>query len=91
MNAGVKRELVTAALVRWGAEAQIKMVIGECCELCSAIVDLDRGRLKASDVVDEIADVEIMLDFMRLYYGDSNVDKAVEKKLKRLAERLEES
>ena len=82
------RQTVRAAEIKWGTELQKKMVIGECAELITSMVDYDRGRDGLHDLCDEVADVFIMLDFMRLYLGDENVDAAIERKLERLEERL---
>lgn len=85
MDQEYKRKLVRRAELEWGTSAQKIMVMEECAELIAAISQHSRDRIGLHELADEVADVEIMLDFMRLYLGDENVDRAVELKLERLA------
>ena len=71
------------ALEAWGPEAQTKMAVEEMSELTKEICKIWRGK------IDEIADVTIMLEQLRLIY---NVNDAVcahmDKKIRRLKGRL---
>lgn len=63
-------KLYKKAIRRWGLEPQINMMIEECAEL---IVELQkRNRNKngstASDIIEELVDVEILLEQMKLIY-----------------------
>jgi NTP pyrophosphatase (non-canonical NTP hydrolase) len=78
------------ALNLWGEQAQIGMAIEELGELIVQLAKFGR-RYNGStlgEVVEEIADVEIMMEQMRLLYGDDLVEMAKRKKLARLEERL---
>jgi NTP pyrophosphatase (non-canonical NTP hydrolase) len=55
--------VASAALEKWGLEAQLRMLQEECAELIVAISHLTRGRDKAlREVAEEMADVRIVLD-----------------------------
>jgi len=76
------------ALKKWGTALQFDMLTEECAELIAAINRLKRGRPNTQrEVLEEIADVEIMLGQMRLIFGNELIDNVKRKKLTRLAER----
>ena len=92
----VKEGLLIEALTAWGAEAQKDMAIEEMAELIFAIQKQGRKRGKPmheriEDVQEEIADVLMMMQQMRMLYGAVAVDAWIEKKTKRLKKRLKES
>lgn len=78
------------ALARYGAEAQIGMIIEECSELIVALSHYRRGRALAEKVAEEYADVLIMLAQLRLILEAEGVPvgEDVDRKLKRLKARL---
>lgn len=75
----------------WGAEAQITMVFEEMSELQKELCKRLRGKDNADNIAEEIADVEIMLDQMKLLF---NIWPLVQvrraEKVDRLSARLEE-
>ena len=75
------------ALHIWGKESQLDMTVEECAEFIAALNRMRRGRTDFLPLFDEIADVEIMIEQMRLMFGDNGIDKAKRSKLIRLAER----
>ena len=84
-----EREIYRQALEKWGSQAQIFMLFEEMAELQNAICKAMRGRTSFLAVAEEIADVEIMLEQMKILF---NIDEAVLKyrkyKTDRLVERL---
>ena len=78
-----------AALDKWGLAAQVGQTVEECAEL---IVALQKyiNRTPAPDtlenVIDEIADVEMMLAQMRLTFGinDEMLNKKIKQKFSKL-------
>jgi len=80
-----------AALAVWGEAAQVGMAVEECAEL---IVALQKyiNRTPAPDtlenIMDEIADVEMMLAQMRLTFGIS--DEMLTKRIKQKFSKLDE-
>ena len=82
-------EICAEALVAFGPEAQVDMCIEECAELIVALQHWKRGR--PSDVVTEIADVQIMCEQMQELFGDGAVNTERHRKWQRLIERIEDS
>lgn len=74
-----------AALRRWGADAQELMAIEEMSELTKEICKLFRGKPTLDDLADEIADVLITMEQLKLIYdvGDM-VDDRIAYKIQRL-------
>ena len=57
------------AIALWGAENQEKMVVEEMSELTKEICKHWRGRDNLDAIADEIADVTIMLEQLRMIYN----------------------
>lgn len=85
-----KKDIYERALYRWGNDTQIQMTIEECAELIKVLAKLNRkaNGSTVKDVVDELADVQIMIFQMKKIFGD--VDEAIARKLARLEQRLVE-
>ena len=82
------RKIVRSAWEKWGTDLQLVVVVEECSELIQAIAKHQRGLLNFGELALEVADVEIMLAFMREYLGDDAIDDAVSMKTKRLERRV---
>lgn len=85
--------LYNKAIAKWGRAAQVDMAIEEMAELTLALCKSKR-ETKSKDwldnVYEEIADVLIMLDQLRIIYGDVNAVNIIRcQKLERLAKGLE--
>jgi len=72
------------ALSKFGENAQKEMIIEEMAELTQAILKDRRGR--ESNISEEIADVQIVLDQIKLLHPDWKTWEQI--KLKRLEEML---
>ena len=64
----VEKYLFEKALAYYGPEAQIKMLYEEMAELQLAVCKNGRGADNLDNIAEEIADVGIMLDQMRLLF-----------------------
>lgn len=93
-----RQELLTRAVKTWGESSQVDIAIEEMSELTKALCKIRRARNSADrptaiiNAVEEIADVQIMLDQLRIIYARtaSSMEKSIaEAKLKRLASRLD--
>jgi NTP pyrophosphatase (non-canonical NTP hydrolase) len=76
----------------WGLECRGRVAIEEMAELTKELCKVDRyGRSPERDalVVDEVADVLITMASLAIVYGEPAVEQAVERKLARLADRLD--
>jgi len=86
-------KLMQAALDRWGLNAQVGQTVEECAELIVALqkyVNRPPQTGAADNILDEIADVEMMLAQMRLVLGidDDALRKRIESKFERLNQYL---
>ena len=76
------------AITKWGFPSQIEMLVEECAELIVAVKHFNRERHEdVLPLINEIADVEIMLEQMRRIFDCELIDMVKRKKLTRLAER----
>ena len=86
--------LMKTALDKWGLAAQVGQTVEECAELIVVLQKYINRTVKPStdDVLDEIADVEMMLAQMRLTFGieDEMLAKRIKQKFAKLEEYLEE-
>ena len=93
-----EQELYQRALEYWGIHAQIDMMIEEASELIVALQHYKRhamhrqineyNRCYGEHVCEEIADTQIMLNQMKLIFGEGNILRWRYKKLCRLVERI---
>lgn len=84
-----KEKLYQQCIDKWGADDQIMMMLEEMAELANVLCKSHRGRVTVDEITTEIADVTIMAEQLRLIFGKDNVDKEIERKLDRLANRLQ--
>ena len=83
--------LLQRAISKWGEDAQMKMVLEEMSELQKEICKMWRGKDNRDAIAEEVADVEIMLDQLKLMLDiPYQVEQHRQNKLQRLQERLEE-
>lgn len=77
------------AINHFGVDTQIDKALEEMGELITA---LSRRRLERShreDIIEEIADVIIMANQLRIIYGGDLVDNAIDQKLQRLEKKMD--
>ncbi len=92
-----RKEILKKAVDVYGKEAQVDMCVEECSELIKALLkerrlgyekaDPAKKQLALEHVREELADVQIMLEQMRLVFGDTQ--EAETEKLTRLQANLE--
>ena len=84
-----KYEILNSAIEVYGEKTQEEVAVEELSELIQAIIRKHRGRVH--NIAEEIADVEIMLEQLKIINDCSiQVDGFVAQKLLRLEERLKE-
>ena len=83
-----RTEIMSQAVATWGVDAQMGMAVEEASELIQALCKFRRhaGREQFADVLEEMADMRIMLDQLSLMFGDCSDIEAT--KIKRLDEML---
>jgi len=92
MHFANKTEIYKKAISVWGFESQLLMAIEEMAELTEAISHLLRNRKNSvNEMLEELADVEIMIEQMRIVFTAKKeaIDKIKEEKLIRLSKILE--
>lgn len=81
------REIYMSAIGTYGAYNQERMATEECAELIQAINHKHRGR--KDNIAEEIADVEIMLEQLKIINRcEDEVEEIKKKKTVRLFERV---
>ncbi len=91
MSIEVNETAIEKALKVWPVSSQIGQCQEECAELITALSRyLHRSRGSEDEVIDEIADVFVTVAQMAKLFGESKVQRAIYKKIGRLAERLRE-
>lgn len=89
-----RRDIMLRAIHRYGEAAQIDMAVEEMAELTKAICKIKRAQAGCEvtaaigNVVEEMADVQIMLDQLRIIFHRST-EEVEEAKLERLKNRLD--
>ena len=89
--------IMQQAIETYGVQAQCDVAVEEMAELTKAIMKLrrvadDYGKTQAAleNLLEEIADVDIMIDQLKIMWGPRYVEEYRRKKLERLAKRLED-
>lgn len=80
----MENNIYKEAVAKFGINAQEMMCIEECAELIDVLAKQSRGRVKVIEIVEELADVYIMVLQMAHFYGIQNFHDKVDDKLKRL-------
>lgn len=91
-------DILFDAISTYGRKAQTDMCIEECSELIKALLKFRRlsleerltqkGQHVLQNIQEEIGDVQIMLWQMEIIYGCDNVNGEIERKIRRLQERI---
>lgn len=89
MNFQDEMEVLSKAVKVYGVENQLSMLQEECCECSVAINHLRRQRITLHGLINEMVDVEIMIDQMKLIYPSEVWNKIKHEKLERLKNNLE--
>ncbi|MCD6582655.1 MAG: antitoxin [Desulfuromusa sp.] len=82
-------QLYQATLDKWGEDAQYDQMVEECAELIAALKHFRRGKVDQQVVIDELADVTLMLGQLTWMFGTELVEASVQKKLEKLSKLLE--
>lgn len=86
-----KDHILRQALNLHGAPQQETQTVEEMSELTVALLHRRRGKAGDRQVLEEMADVLIMLRQLSFLYGESALREAVEAKMRKLARSLPES
>ena len=84
------RETYKKTIKKWGEEAQYNQMIEECAELIATLQHFSRGKASSDDVVNELADVFLMVGQLTYMFGEDQLTAAVGKKIAKLQLLLDE-
>jgi NTP pyrophosphatase (non-canonical NTP hydrolase) len=84
-------KLYQKTLKKWGEDAQYDQAVEECAELIAALKHYRRGKIDQQAVIDELADVTLMIGQLTWMFGPRDVEEAIQKKRKKLDQLLQES
>jgi NTP pyrophosphatase (non-canonical NTP hydrolase) len=85
------RDIYEKTINKWGEEAQYDQMIEECAELIATLQHFARGKVDKDAVVNELADVFLMVGQLTYMFGEEQLNEAVEKKINKLHCLLDES
>ena len=86
-------QILKAAITKYGTRNQLWVVVEEMSELTKEVCKMVRGEDNRDHIAEEIADVYIMLEQLRMMAGLTNREVAsnIELKINRLRGRLTDS
>lgn len=79
-------EMCQYALNKWGMIAQLDQMAEECAEYIAALNRWKRGRITREKLLEEIADVSVMVQEMKVYF---DIEHFEEHKIRRLNARID--
>ena len=81
-------DVYQAALSKWGLDLQLRQLAEECCELSVEALHYAKRKNNFDKLAEEIVDVEIMLEQMRLVVDPITWDRIKQTKLLKLQKAL---
>lgn len=82
------QDIFKKAIDTWGIDMQEDMAIDEMSELTKAIIKKRRGKGSEEQIIEELADVGIMVCQLCEHYGYDKINKVYTEKINRLKELL---
>lgn len=85
-----RRDVLEKAIKFYGKDKQMIVAIEELSELQKEICKWQRGIGNYDHVVEEVADVIVMIEYLKLIFeiNDKELEKAIDYKLKRLDDNI---
>lgn len=83
-------EIYNKTINVYGKEAQMYKLTEECGEYITALNQFKDGRITISDLIEELVDIDVLIDQMKIIFEDriSEWYHIKERKLKRLRDRI---
>jgi hypothetical protein len=85
------RDVIERAIDHFGKESQILKAVEEMAELSAELMRSMNSVGMNVKIIEEIADVMIMLEQLKVIFGEELVGNHVQSKLKRLKSRMDEN
>ena len=83
-----EQKIYELTMEKFTPEHQIILMVEEMSELTKELIKTLRGKMNREHVLEEMADVEIVLEQMKLIFGKEGFNQMKRKKLDRITERL---
>ncbi len=84
--------LYKKAIMKYGRPSRLNLAVEEMSELTKEICKHIRGECRFDEIAEEMADVEIMLEQLKMMFENSrHVSMYKEQKLQRLADRMDQN
>jgi NTP pyrophosphatase (non-canonical NTP hydrolase) len=83
-------EIYEKTLEVWGEKSQYDQAVEECAELIVTLKHYIRGKTDTTSVIDELADVYLMLGQLIYMFGEQDVQRVISKKAESLKTLLDE-
>ena len=84
-------ELYQQTLAVWGEQAQYDQAAEECAELIAALMHYRRDKVNAEQVIDELADVTLMIGQLTWMFGEQQVTEAIQRKRRKLDKLMQQA
>jgi NTP pyrophosphatase (non-canonical NTP hydrolase) len=84
------KDVFCATLEKWGVEAQYDQAVEECAELITALKHFKRNRVGEERIIEELADVALMVGQLSYMFGSDRVDRAIQAKIVKLRHLLDQ-
>lgn len=93
MEYNINVKIIAESIQHYGKNNQSTVCMEECAELIQAISKAKRGKINRDNMIEEIADVLICIEMLKQMYmiSDDKINKWIEKKQAREAERMEKN
>ena len=85
------KNIYARAIDKWGVEAQCDQAVEECAELIATLKHFRRGKVDHDALIDELADVYLMVGQLTYMFGEEKLNAAIEKKILKLEKLLAKS
>lgn len=86
-----KKEIYKMAIETWGEDSQMRVAQEEAAELIKAISKWFRNIDIGDNLEEEVADVEIMIEQLKIMLDRELINKKKQEKLKRLKKKITKS
>ena len=89
----IDKGIIAESILHYGKNNQSTVCMEECAELIQAISKAKRGKIDRDNMIEEIADVLICIEMLKQMYmiSDEEINKWIEKKQAREAERISQN
>ena len=93
MEYNINVKIIAESIQHYGKNNQSTVCMEECAELIQAISKAKRGKINRDNMIEEIADVLICIEMLKQMYmiSEDKINKWIEKKQAREAERMEKN